>query len=240
MVSRTTNPKPVLDKLSILQAHPLFGKLGPRLIERLASYAHSRKVRNGATIFQRGDPGDCLFAVCAGTIRISSRSADGKDVVFNLIGPGGIFGEIALLDGRERTADAQAATDCDVMVIDRRDFISLLSSEPELALRLIELLCGRLRHASHQIEDMMFLDLPARLAKTLLWLLANSRFHISRKVAITQREIGQIIGMTRESTNKQLRAWEERNWIKLDRGSIVVVDPDALSAIVSAAGIESG
>ena len=96
MVSRTTNPKPVLDKRSILQAHPLFGKLGPRLIERLASYAHTRKVRNGATIFQRGDPGDCLFAVCAGTIRISNRSADGKDVVFNLIGPGGIFGEIGI------------------------------------------------------------------------------------------------------------------------------------------------
>ena len=239
MVSRATNPKPVLDKRSILHAHPLFGKLGPGLIERLASYAHTRKVRNGATIFQRGDPGDCLFAVCAGTVRISNRSLDGKDVVFNLIGPGGIFGEIALLDGQERTADAQAVTNCDLMVINRRDFISS-SRATRARARLIELLCARLRHTSEQIEDMMFLDLPARLAKTLLWLPANSRSHISRKVAITQREIGQIIGMTRESTNKQLRAWEERNWIKLDRGSIVVVDPDALAAIVSAAGIESG
>ena len=233
MVSRATKPKPVLDKRSILQAHPLFGKLGPHLIERLASYAHTRKVRNGTTIFQRGDPGDCLFAVCAGTIRISNRSADGKDVVFNLVGPGGIVGEIALLDGQERTADAQAATDCDVMVIDRRDFISLLSSEPELALRLIELLCGRLRHASEQIEDMMFLDLPARLAKTLLWLLANSRFHISRKVAITQREIGQIIGMTRESTNKQLRAWVKQGWVRLERGGVSVLAPDKLAAVAA-------
>ena len=233
MVSRPTSPKPVFDKRGILRAHPLFGKLGPDAIDRLASYSRTKAVAAGTTIFERGDPGDCLFAVCAGTIKISNRSSEGKDAVFNLINAGEIFGEVALLDGHERTADAQAITDCELMVIDRRDFIPMVSNQPDLALKLIELLCARLRHTSEQMEDIMFLDLPGRLAKTLLWLAANSKSSHGRKVSITQREIGQIIGMTRESTNKQLRAWEERNWVKLERGGIVVLNPASLSAIAS-------
>jgi CRP/FNR family cyclic AMP-dependent transcriptional regulator len=233
MVTRRAPQKASIDKFEILRAHPIFGKLGPQVIERLTSYAHIKTVAAGTTVFQRGDAGDCLFAVCAGTIRISNRSTDGRDAVFNLINAGGIFGEIALLDGRERTADAQAVTDCDLMVINRRDFIPMVSGEPELALKLIEVLCDRIRHTSEQVEDIMFLALPARLAKTLLWLAANSKLADSRKISITQREIGQIIGMTRESTNKQLRVWEERNWIKLERGSIVVLKPDSLAAVAA-------
>jgi CRP/FNR family cyclic AMP-dependent transcriptional regulator len=234
MVTHRAPQKASIDKFEILRAHPIFGKLGPQVIERLTSYAHIKTVAAGATVFQRGDAGDCLFAVCAGTIRISNRSTDGRDAVFNLINAGGIFGEIALLDGRERTADAQAVTDCDLMVINRRDFIPLVSGEPELALKLIEVLCDRIRHTSEQVEDIMFLALPARLAKTLLWLATNSKLVDSRRISITQREIGQIIGMTRESTNKQLRVWEERNWIKLERGSIVVLKPDSLAAVAAA------
>ena len=221
------------DKRAILQAHPLFGQLEAHVVERLAACAHVRTVRAGTTIFQKGDPGDCLFAVCRGTIRISSHSADGKDAVLNLIQAGEIFGEIALLDGRPRTAGAQAISDCELMVIDRRDFMPRITSEPGLALRLIEVLCARLRRTSQQVEDMTFLDLPARLAKTLLWLAASSRFTVSRKITLTQRELGEIIGMTRESINKQLRAWEERNWISLQRGNIVVRDPAALAALAA-------
>jgi CRP-like cAMP-binding protein len=234
MTARRVTPKTPIDKRAILRAHPIFGKLGPQVIERLTSYAHIRTVTAGTTIFQRGDVGESLFAVCAGTIRISNRSPDGRDAVFNLIEVGGIFGEIALLDGRERTADAQAVTDCDLMVINRRDFIPMVSAEPELALKLVEVLCERIRHTSEQVEDIMFLALPARLAKTLLWLAANSKLTEGRKVSITQREIGQIIGMTRESTNKQLRLWEDCEWIRLERGSIVILKPESLAAIAAA------
>ena len=219
------------DRRAILQAHPLFGKLGADLIDRLAACAHARTVRAGATIFQKGDPGDSLFAICAGTVRIGSHSAEGKDAVLNLIHAGEIFGEIALLDGRPRSADAQAVGDCELMVIARRDFMPMVAREPELALRLIEVLCARLRRTSQQVEDMTFLDLPARLAKTLLWLAASSRHAVSRKITLTQREIGEIVGMTRESVNKQLRAWEARGWISLRRGTIVVRDQAALAAL---------
>jgi CRP/FNR family transcriptional regulator, cyclic AMP receptor protein len=232
MVARARNAFRELDKRAIFGAHPLFGKLGADAIDRLTSYAHTKTFTAGATVFERGDPGDGLFAVLVGTVRIGNRSADGKDAVFNLIKPGEIFGEIALLDGRERTADAQAATDCTLLLIDRRDFIPLLTGQPELAMKLIELLCARLRHTSEQVEDMLFLDLPRRLAKTLLWLTANSP---SRRLAITQREVGQIVGMTRESTNKQLRDWEEQKWVRLERGGILVLDTEALAEIAASA-----
>ena len=105
-----------------------------------------------------------------------------------------------------------------------------------LALKLIELLCARLRHTSEQVEDIMFLDLPSRLAKTLLWLAANSKLADGLTVSITQREIGHIIGMTRESTNKQLRSWEERKWLRLERGGIVLLAPKAIAAVAAAGG----
>jgi CRP/FNR family transcriptional regulator, cyclic AMP receptor protein len=238
MVSRTNGLKPAIDKRAILRAHPLFEKLGPDILERLTSYAHIKSVGAGTTIFERGDPGDCLYAVCAGTVKISNRSAGSKDAVFNIIDAGGVFGEIALLDGRDRTADAYAVTNCELMVINRRDFIPMVSSNSELALKLIELLCARLRHTSEQVEDIMFLDLPSRLAKTLLWLAANSKLADGLTVSITQREIGHIIGMTRESTNKQLRAWEEQDWIKLERGSIVILDSEALKTIATADALD--
>src|SRR5258708_4370119 len=183
------------DKRAVLREHPIFRVLGPDLIERLASYAHTRTVAAGTTIFARGDAGTCLFAVCAGTVKITNRSLDGKDAVFNLINVGEIFGEIALLDGGPRTADAMAMTDCELMVIDRREFVPLVESRPDIALRLIEVLCGKLRHTSEQIEDMMVLDCPARLDKTVLRLAGNSEFSSQGRVTITQREHGQIIGM---------------------------------------------
>lgn len=235
MASRAGGTKPA-DKLAILRNHPLFGQLGADALNRLASYAHTKAVGAGTTIFEKGDPGTSLFAVLHGTVRISNQSADGKDAVLNMIPAGGIFGEIALLDGQPRTADAFAASDCELMQIDRRDFVPLVSENPEIALKLIAILCGRIRHTSAQVEDMTFLDLPGRLAKTLLWLSSQSDSPQTRKVSITQREIGQIIGMSRESTNKQLREWEEKKWVRLERGGVVVLDPRPLEEIVTFGG----
>jgi CRP-like cAMP-binding protein len=234
MSARPTSPKATFDKQAIFRAHPLFGQLGADAISRLASYAHSKSAAAGTTIFERGDPGNSLFAVCSGTVKISNRSTEGKDAVFNLIKAGEIFGEIAMLDGHPRTADALAITDCDLMVIDRRDFVPMVTQSPEIALKLIEILCARLRHTSEQVEDLMFLDLPSRLAKTLLSLAASPKAAQDRKISITQREIGQIIGMSRESTNKQLRIWEEKKWVRLNRGGVAVLDPDSLEEIAAA------
>jgi CRP/FNR family transcriptional regulator, cyclic AMP receptor protein len=228
-----------LDKRAVLRQHPLFAELDPKVIDRLLAYARSKTVAAGATIFARGDAGTGLFAVCSGTVKITNHSADGKDAVFNLLNAGEIFGEIALLDGRPRSADALALTRCELIAVDRRDFLPLLKDQPEIALKMIEVLCARLRHVSEHVEDVLFLDLPGRLAKTLLRLAERAKPSSSgRKVAITQREIGQIIGMSRESTNKQLREWEQQNWVRLERGGITVLASAELAEIGHPCGAE--
>ena len=231
--------RPTFDKLWLFRNHPVFGQLAPDQIEHLCSYAQTRRVARGTTIFKKGDPGNSLFAIAAGTVKIDVPSAGGRDAVFNLVQEGEILGEIALLDGQPRTADATAMTDCVLIVIDRRDFVPFLTARPEIALKLIEVLCTRLRHASQQIEDVMFLDFPARLAKTLLRLSQRAKpSPDGRKVALTQSEIGGIVGLSRESTNRFLRAWQEHCWVKLQRGGIMVRAPEALAALAAAGSRE--
>jgi CRP/FNR family cyclic AMP-dependent transcriptional regulator len=227
-----------IDRTAILRDHPLFSGLPREILERICAYGKMKEVKRGATIFTKGESGQSMFAVCSGSVKISVPSLEGKDAVFNFINEGGIFGEIALLDGHPRTADAIAAANCQLMMIDRRDFLPLLHSYPELAVKVIDVLCRRLRHTSEQVEDIVFLDLPGRLAKTLLRLVSDrEQTSASKRIAITQKEIGHIIGMSRESTNKQLRDWERRKWIKLERGGIVILQQAALAALTVSDGL---
>jgi CRP-like cAMP-binding protein len=222
------------DKPSLLRNHFLFRDLPAPVIEHLGSYMKTRKVPRGATIFSKGDPGTGLLGVLSGAVRVSVASAEGKDIVLNMFHEGEIFGEIALLDGQPRTADATAMSDCELIVIERRDFVTFLQDRPEVMLKLIEILCSRLRRTSEQVQDVTFLNLPTRLAKTLLQLTEGAApADRKRKVTITQREISQIIGRSRESTNKQLRAWVKRGWVTLERGGVTVVAPDKLAAVAS-------
>jgi CRP/FNR family transcriptional regulator, cyclic AMP receptor protein len=217
------------DRVSLLRNHPLFCELTPSMLERISTYAKKRSVAKGATIFEKGDDGLGLIGVVSGSVKITVTSADGRDIVLNIIRPGEVFGEIALLDGRARTANATAMSDCELIVIERREFIPFLRSEPDVALKLMEILCSRLRKTSEQVQDVTFLNLSTRLAKTLLRLTANHGSSKSTaKVAITQREISQIVGRSRESTNKRLRAWAKRGWIRLERGSVTVLKADKL------------
>jgi CRP-like cAMP-binding protein len=174
------------------------------------------------------------MGVLTGSVKVSVASAEGKDIVLNIFREGEIFGEIALLDGRPRTADATAMSDCELIVIERRDFVPFLSSHPDVTIKFIEILCSRLRRTSEQVQDVTFLNLPTRLAKALLQLTGSEQGGApGRKVAITQREISQMIGRSRESTNKQLRAWVKRGWVRLERGGVSVVAPDKLAAIAA-------
>jgi CRP/FNR family transcriptional regulator, cyclic AMP receptor protein len=166
-------------------------------------------------------------------VKISVQSADGRDIVLGIMHEGDIFGEIALLDGHPRTADATAMTDCELMVIERRDFLPFLRSQPDLTIQIIEILCSRLRRTTEQVQDVTFLNLPTRLAKALLRLTADAEEDPDslRKITITQREISQIIGRSRESTNKQLRIWAKHGWIRLERGAVTVLHRDKLAEI---------
>jgi CRP/FNR family cyclic AMP-dependent transcriptional regulator len=231
-----SKPAQAFDAAALLRQHPVFGALAGGQVEKLASLATLRSTPRGTVIFAKDDRGTALFAVRAGVVKITAPSADGREVMISLVYPGDLFGEIALLDGGLRTADAVAMTDCELMAVDRRDFLAFVHSEPRVAFKLIELLCARIRWANEHFEEVVFLNLPARLARTLLRLADRKDAPAkSSKVAVTQRELGQMVGMARESTNKQLRAWVRQNWIRLERGGIVVLAPDALAMI---AGID--
>jgi CRP-like cAMP-binding protein len=150
---------------------------------------------------------------------------------------GRIFGEIALLDGHPRTADATAITDCELCVVERQDFLPVVREEPEIALRLIEILCSRLRRTTGQVGEAMFLDLPSRLAKALMRLLeADTASMRDRKISITQKDLSKITGMSRESTNKQLRLWEDKKWVRLERNAVVILAIDPIAAIADDGG----
>jgi CRP/FNR family transcriptional regulator, cyclic AMP receptor protein len=230
---KLATPRPP-DKLALLRNHFLFRNLPPDVLDRLGSYMKRRTISRGSVIFAKGDPGTGLMGVLTGSVKISVASADGRDVVLNIIHEGEVFGEIALLDGHPRTADATAMSDCELMVIERRDFLPFLRGQPDVTLKFLEILCARLRWTSEQVQDVTFLNLPTRLAKALLRLAAAIDPSAPKdKVKITQRELSQIIGRSRESTNKQLRTWAKQGWIKLERGGVTVVRAERLADVAT-------
>jgi CRP/FNR family transcriptional regulator, cyclic AMP receptor protein len=212
----------------------LFGQLSPAVIEHLCPYMKLRSFPRGTVIFAKGEPGTVLMGVLAGAVKISMPSADGREIVLSIMHEGDIFGEIALLDGHPRPTDATAIMDCELMVIERQDLIPLLRSQPDLTTQIIEILCSRLRRTTEQVQEVTFLNLQTRLAKTLLRLNADAeRCGSASKVAITQDEISQIIGGSRESTNKQLRSWAKHGLIRLERGAVMVLHRNKLAQLAA-------
>ena len=135
-----------------------------------------------------------------------------------------------MLDGQPRSADATANTNCEIFVIDRREFLPFVRSQPALAMKFIELLCARLRWTSDQVEQVILQNLPGRLASALIRLTEKHKQEPKgRTIAVTQQEISEMVGMTRESINKQLRAWAARDWVRLEHGAIVVLNVEDAS-----------
>jgi CRP/FNR family transcriptional regulator, cyclic AMP receptor protein len=221
--SRISLKKEVLKKL------PLFSTLSPLEIDRLAAYARLQQVRRGEVLFSKGDDGSTLIAVVSGSIKICVPSTEGKEIVLNLIHASEVFGEISLLDGQPRTANAAAMADGEILTLDRREFIPFLRQNPDVMLTLLAVLCSRLRRTSEQVEDVLFLELNIRLAKMLLRTAQADRGKL--RVRATQKELGQMIGLSRESTNKQLRNWASRGIIKIEKGGVIILNIVALQKI---------
>jgi CRP-like cAMP-binding protein len=227
------------DAITLLQTHPIFGALTPKQIEQLSARARVRRLAAGTTLFVKGDPGTALFAIVNGTVKISVPSIAGREATFNVLHRGEIFGEIALLDGQMRSADAVALTDCELMVIERSDFVRLVRAEPMVSIKIIEHLCTRLRLTSERMEEVVFLDLSARLARLLLSLRDNVASDQNR-LAITQHKISEILGTSRESVNKHLQIWVRRNLIVIKRGCIIILAPQALATIAGSQKDDDG
>ena len=221
---------------TLLKEHFLLRHLPAADVERLAGYTRVRNFGANQTVFLKGDPATGMMVVIEGRVRIASISPEGKEVVLNIINPGEVFGEIALIDGVERTAAATAMEETALLVMERRDFLPYLERNPELCLDLLKVMCRRIRVTSEQVEDFSFLDLKRRLAKRLVYLAAQQdeapRPGAKAGIHFTQQELGAMTGTSRETVNKQLRAWEEEGLIHLHRGSISVVDRKGLERVI--------
>lgn len=224
------------EKRKLFEEHFLLGRLSGGEIDALLRYARVERYPAGREIFAKGSPGESLMAVLRGIVKISAPSPAGKEIVLNLINPGEIFGEIGLLDGLERTGDAVAMTDCELLVLNRRDVLPVLQNRADICMMLLKILCERLRRTSEQVEDVLFRHLEGRIAKALLHLADNigrpSVEGVSVDLHLSQRELGNIVGGSRESVNKQLQIWQKGGLITLAKGAIVICDSAALERLV--------
>jgi len=217
----------------------LLRRLGDAEREGLFARGRIRHYAANDVIFLAGQPGESILAVLSGAIRISIPTADGRDIVLAILGPGDICGEIALLDRGERTADARAAIDCSVVVLERRDVLAFLAQHPGAWTMLIEMLCQRLRGAQQQIAEFALAPVPVRLAKALLRLATaegDAADGDTRAcVHLSQVELAGVIGATRESVNKYLRAWQRKGCLQIADRRIVITDRAAVESLAWAA-----
>jgi CRP/FNR family cyclic AMP-dependent transcriptional regulator len=221
-----------IDKHRALAGHPLFGQLSAEERERLVTYMRISRFKARTTLFEKGDPGSSMMLVLRGSIKICTHSEEGKELVFRLITQGGFFGEIALLDGRERTAAAVTLEEGEMLVLERRDFIPFLERHPDACLRLMAVLCERLRTTSELVEEVLFLEGEARLAKRFVYLADKFGRDVGDGVRIERRlsqtQLGNMVGMSRESINKQLGQWRREELVRDDDGFYTITDMDRL------------
>jgi CRP/FNR family transcriptional regulator, cyclic AMP receptor protein len=222
-------------KRAALLASPLFAAMRAEELDQILRFASERRVRRGQMIFQRGDNGSSMVVVLRGRIRISSVSSDGKEVTLNVINPGEITGELALLDGKPRSADGTAIEDTLLLVVERRNFVPFLAQNQDLTLRLLSVLCERVRRTSMALEEIALFDLPGRLARVLLKLaddygrLTPDGTRIDLK--LSQRDLSNLVAASRESVNKLLRTWRDSGFVELEQGFIILRRPAELRAL---------
>jgi CRP/FNR family cyclic AMP-dependent transcriptional regulator len=224
------------EKRQILQRHFLLGKLSASEIDSLISYARVERYAAGHEIFAKGSPGQSLMAVLRGSVKVCSLSEDGKEIVFAIFNAGEIFGEMAVLDGDVRSADAIAMTACELLAVHRRDLLPILEDRADLCMILLKVLCRRLRQTSAQVEDVMFRHLESRIAKVLLHLAENTGeqgIHgPAVELHVSQRVLGTFAGGSRESVSKHLQQWRRQGLIDISKGAIMIRDLEALERLI--------
>jgi CRP/FNR family transcriptional regulator, cyclic AMP receptor protein len=235
-IFRGRDPIVALTAQTILERTGLFRGLPSATIQRISALSFRRSYHHGAIVFSQADPGDALYGVITGKIRISASSPDGREMFLNIMEPGDTFGEIALLDGRHRTATASATAPSELIIITRDHFLDLLEREPKLISHVIQLLCQRIRWTSGLAEDSALLSVPARLARRLLSMgkLHGHEIPNGVELTISQEEVARFLGLSRQAVNQYLQDWKLRGWLTLGRGKIVIVDEHALRDVVAA------
>jgi CRP-like cAMP-binding protein len=216
-----------------LQKTPLFSALDEESAHALQKSMVLQSIKKGNTLFQEGDAGDRLYVVTEGKIKLSHASGDGRESVLMVLGPGDMFGELSLFDPGPRTATAVAVTDSQVLGLGNTDLNPWLAGRPEVAQKLLQALAHRLRRTNEAMSDLVFADVPGRVAKALLEL--GEKFGSKTEAGVyvnhdlTQEELAQLVGASRETVNKALADFVSRGWLKLETRSVELLDLERLS-----------
>jgi CRP/FNR family cyclic AMP-dependent transcriptional regulator len=221
-----------LDTRNLLARHLLFRELDPAVLDEVLGFSVTKRLADGEVLFRHGEPGTGLYGVLSGNVKLTVCSATGKELTLGVMGPGEVFGEITLLDGGPRTATAAALGATMLLGVPHREFRDFLSRRPKLCLYFLEILCGRMRSTNARLEDVAFLGMPARLAKVLLNLAAAQGDEAADGIIIrrrvSQQALGQLVGSSRESVNKQLQVWRKAGWLDVEKGRITIRQADHL------------
>jgi CRP-like cAMP-binding protein len=192
----------------------------------LIAGGRTRHIREKELIFSKGDRAAQVFLILDGRVKVSASSADGKEIIFAILGPGELLGEIALMAGTEHSASVFAIEPTDLLAFERKDFLELIQKDPNFALSLLTTVCSRLRGASELAEDLTFLPLPVRLAKRLISLAHTYGIASTRGIRIglhlCQQELANMVSTTRESVNKQLALWQGEGLISMRKGYLTI------------------
>lgn len=213
---------------SIVRSAPLFAELNDQSYLAVRERMLESTYRRGEEIFREGTPGDRLYVIGAGKVKLGHTAPDGREHLLAILGPGEILGEVSLYDPGPRTATATALAKTVVVELQHTDLLRVLDARPEISQHLLRSLAIRLRRTNDKVSDLIFSDVPGRVARALLELGARFGQHTERGLRVThdltQEELAQLVGATRETVNKALAEFSSRGWLQLDGRSVVLLD----------------
>jgi CRP-like cAMP-binding protein len=229
--------------LRLLEGHRFLRRLPREELNALIRQASVLAFAEREMVFAQGDTGGTVMVVVEGYVKLSSSTFGGREVVLEVAGPGAVFGELAVLNEWPRAADAAALSACRLLSIDGRQFVRTLTRAPEVMFEIIRLLSERLRSTTEQMTDGLDLPAPARLAKALMHLAALHSHPVKSGLQIdfqlSQRELGGMTGLTRESINKHLATWRDSGWVTLSDRYVTVLNPQRLHDLLRDHSLES-
>jgi CRP/FNR family transcriptional regulator, cyclic AMP receptor protein len=218
----------------VLRSAPLFAALDDEPAAALRASMTEVELHRGAALFHEGDPGDRLYVVVQGKLKLSRASGDGRENLLAVLGPGEMFGELSLFDPGPRTATASALTESRLLGLGHAALRPWLTGRPEVATELLRAIARRLRRTNENMADLVFSDVPGRVAKALLDLAQrfgveadDGGVHVTHD--LTQEELAQLVGASRETVNKALADFVGRGWLRLEARAVVLLDVERLS-----------
>lgn len=223
-----------------LKTVPFFSILSEDEADELAERLIPRRFSPGQIIFHLGDPGGLLYIITSGKVKIAHTTPDGQEALLAILGKGDFFGELALLDESPRSATAESLAVTETLTLHRTEFMRFIDLHPNFARHVLTILARRIRHMNNQISDIFFMDLPGRLARTLLMLGekhgVEAEDGIVIDLSLTQTDLAEMTGATRVSVNKALGRFRRQGWVKVKGRKFMLINQEALQELIDVSG----